>query len=435
MSWYCEKCKCLHSDTDICPNMRMQLKQHPEWLQEAADFTAVVGQYHLITSNTLNTVAREVNSLVGSNLAYEGTRQIARDIQVFNRLNTEAFCRAGVFSSPETARIYLEDATPGQVKGLIAKINGSAQEVDWLRDMQGRLTSIIEKSELLNKNAPGVDGRTINRFTGETISRTTVKASQTHTGINTNVQQVVKAIKLDRLDPKEIVYGVKGTQERLVSKLEKEIQNALKNNDQALAGKLEQAKSGLKVIESNTPEQVAQNNRRLMGKIATGKAVTHVTAQEVVNQSMKGAVIGAAVNFSIASISSFLRLKNGEISLDEAIAETSESTLKGVVVGTSLSAVTLFLPAGPLGFIAGVGVGIYIDAFCSNILDEIYGKGAYGAILNASGYVYGTTVNLREAIEKISMNVKKTESNIKEAQQMSAQIKHLRDEFEKLKEE
>ena len=51
----------------------------------------------------LDTVVQGVNRLVGSNLTYEGTHQIARDIQVFNRLNTEAYCKAGVFSSPETA--------------------------------------------------------------------------------------------------------------------------------------------------------------------------------------------------------------------------------------------------------------------------------------------------------------------------------------------
>ena len=433
MNWYCEKCKCLHSDRDICPHIRKQLKQNPEWLGEAADFTAIVGQYHLITSNMLDTVVQGVNRLVGSNLTYEGTHQIARDIQVFNRLNTEAYCKAGVFSSPETAKMYLKNATQGQVKGLIAKINGSSHEIDWLRDMRGRLTSIIEKSKLLNKNAPGVDGTTINRFTGKTISRTTVKSSQTYTGINTNVKQIVEAIKLDRLDPREIVYGVKGTRVRLDSKLDKEILNALKNDNPALAEKLKQAKERLKVVECHTPEQVAQNNRRLMDKIAAGKAVTHVTAQEVANQSLKDAVVGAAVNLSIASINNFLRFKNGEISLDEAIAETSESTVKGVISGSSLSAVTLFLPAGPLGFIAGVGVGIYVDAFCSNVLDEIYGKGAYGAILNASGYVYGMTVNLQETIEKISANVKKTNFNINEAQQVSELIHRRRAEFEKLK--
>lgn len=433
MSWYCIKCKCLHTETELCPRLREQLIQYPELLGEAADFTAMVGQYHLITSNTLDSIAKNVNKLTGSNLTYEGTHQLARDIQVFNRLNTEAFCRAGVFSSPEVARAYLENATPGQLKGLIAKVNGSAQEVDWLREMQSRLSSVIRKNELLNGNAPGVDGVTYSRFTGKIISRTTVKASQSYSGINTNVKQVVKAIKSDRLEPNEIVYGVKGTETGLFRKLDKEIQNALNNNDLALVEKLRQAKDGLKVIENNTPEQIAQNNKRLMDKIAAGKATTHIGAQEVASQALNGAIIGAAVNLSIASITNYLRLLNGEITLDEVIADTSESTIKGVVTGASLSAVTLFLPAGPLGFVAGIAVGIYVDTVCGNVLEEIYGKGAYGAILDAAGYTYGMTVNLQVTIEKISTNSKKTNSNIRQAKQDLREIESGFDEFERLK--
>lgn len=433
MAWYCGKCRCLHSDTELCPQMCDQLKQHPEWLSEAADFTSAVGQYHLITSNTLDTVSQEINRLVGTNLAYEGSHQVARDIQVFNRLNTEAFCKAGVFSSSETAKTYLENATHGQFKGLVAKINGSSQEVDWLRDMQGQLSSVFQKSELLNKNAPGVDGVTVSRWTGKTISRTTVKASQSYSGINTNVQQVVKAIKLDRLAPDEIVYGVEGTKARLLSKLDKEIQFALKNNDTVLAEKLAHAKKTIAVVENNNPAQVAKNSERIMDKIAAGKATPHVIAQDVTNQMVKGAVIGAAINLSISSISNFVRLKNGEISLNEAITETSESTIKGVITGASLSAITLFLPAGPLGFIAGVGIGLYVDKACGNLLDEIYGKGAYGAILDASGYVYGMTINLQDAIDKITANVQKTEANIRTAQKLSVDVQRGFDEFEQLK--
>ena len=277
MSWYCEKCKCLHNDTDLCPNLRKQLGQHPEWLSEAADFTAVVGQYHLITSNALDSVAQGVNHLVKSNLVYEGTHQFTRDIQVFKRLNTERFCKIGAFASPEAAKSYLENATPNQIKNLVGNINGSSQEIDWLRDMQGRISSLLQKSELFNKNAPGVDGVTCNRLTGKTISRTTIKASQSHSGINTNVQQIVEAIKLDRLNPDEVVYGVKGTKSCLSDKLEKEIQYALKNNNDALAERLAQAKKGLKVIEKNTTEQVAQNNKRIMDKIGAGKAATYIT--------------------------------------------------------------------------------------------------------------------------------------------------------------
>ena len=44
----------------------------------------------------------------------------------------------------------------------------------------------------------------------------------------------------------------------------------------------------------------------------------------------------------------------------------------------------------------------------SNILDEIYGKGGYKAILDSSGYVYGMTINLLDYYKEISKNIKET---------------------------
>ena len=128
-----------------------------------------------------------------------------------------------------------------------------------------------------------------------------------------------------------------------------------------------------------------------------------------------------------------MKFKNGEISLDEAITNTSEDTAKGAIIGASLSAVTLFLPAGPLGFLTGMAVGIYIDAVCSNILDEIYGKGAVGAILNSSGYVYGMAVSFQEKLKTINKNIQATDVNTAKAQEMVGNINRGFDEFERLK--
>lgn len=86
-----------------------------------------------------------------------------------------------------------------------------------------------------------------------------------------------------------------------------------------------------------------------------------------------------------------------------------------------------------VGYVAGSAGAIYFQTCVQNLIDEIYGDGAFGAILNSSSHIYSTTTNLQKNVEKIRKDVRQTDSNIKEAQQMSAQIKSRRDEFEKLK--
>lgn len=223
MVWYCKKCKRLHADNELCPYIGQQLRTNPELLVDAANFTTVAGQYGLVTSNVLDVGAQQVNRIIGTNLTYEGTQQFARDIQVFKRLNEEAFVRKGVFSSSEAAQRYLNNATAGQMKTIVGKVNGSGQEVAWLREQQSKISNLWQKSELLNKNAVGVDGVVYNRFTGKEITRVTIKATQSQSGLNTNVQQVVEAVKLNRLAPNETVFGVQGTGEALLKKLDKEI--------------------------------------------------------------------------------------------------------------------------------------------------------------------------------------------------------------------
>ena len=98
-----------------------------------------------------------------------------------------------------------------------------------------------------------------------------------------------------------------------------------------------------------------------------------------------------------------------------------------------MGAVTIFLPGGVLGFVAGMAVGVYFNKACTNILDEIYGKGAYGAILNASGYVYGLTFNLAEYYKRIEQNNRQTANNIARAKKTQEEIERNFDIFEKMK--
>jgi hypothetical protein len=62
-----------------------------------------------------------------------------------------------------------------------------------------------------------------------------------------------------------------------------------------------------------------------------------------------------------------------------------------------------------------MAIGLYMTQACTNVLDEIYGKGGYGAILNSSGYVYGMTLNLAEYYKRFKANDIISNENIRKS--------------------
>lgn len=417
MKWYCEKCKKIHDDNEMCPKIKGQLAKHPEWLTEAADFTVMAGSEVFITSQLLDKTAQGINKLAGTSLSYEGTQQFARDIQVFKRLSEEPFSRSGVFSNPESAKNYFEnvrrisETSPRALSSFESKLTGYGQEVDWVRMKQGEVSNLWQKSTLLENNAPGVDGVTVNRFTGKEISRTTIKASKNPmTSNSTGINDVKEAIQKGTATEKDIIFGPEGTEE---------------------AAK----KAGLKnpVVEKNSSGQIQDSNKRLEQKILDGQASTAPTLQQIGSKMLQGAVVGAAVAITVSTITTYVRYKNGELDAREAFEGVAEDTLKGALVGGAMGAVTIFLPGGVIGFVSGLAIGVYFGKVCTNVLDKIFGKGAYGAILNASGYVYGMTFNLAEYYDKIEANNRKIKTDIARANELQTEIESNFHVFEQMK--
>lgn len=417
MSWYCEKCKKMHGEEELCPHIKMQLKKDPGLLEQVANFTSVAAQERLVSTQALNEVVKGVNKLAETNLTYEGTKQFARDIQVFKRLSEEPFSRSGVFSTPENAKNYFENVLevakekPRALTSFESKLTGYAQEVDWLRMKKGEISNLVQKSSLLENNAPGVDGVTVNRFTGEEISRTTIKASKNAmTPNSTGIKDVKEAIEKGTATESDIIFGPEGTKEAA-------------------------QKAGLKnqVVEKNSAEQIQESNKRLENKILDGQAITTPTFEQISEKVVQGAVVGAAVAVTVSTITTYIRYRNGEVTIEQAFADVSEDTMKGTLVGGAMGAVTIFLPAGSIGFVAGVAIGVYLNKACINILDEIYGKGAYGEILNASGYVYGMTINLASYYEKIEKNNRETKRLVRQSNEIQKSVDKKFDQFEKLK--
>jgi len=218
---FCQYCKKTHDENVLCDYIQKEIQQNPSIISDAANFVGIAGEYRLITS-------QDLSKLINN---FEGTHQTARDIQVFKRLNEEAYKRAGYFNNSKTAREYLKNATEGQLKGLRMKLSGSGQEVDNKLLHQGKMRSIFVKYNLLTGNEPGIDAVIVNSRTGEVVKRITIKAAQSKSGINTNVQDIIESLKKGFLKPDDAVVGVKGTKDALIAKLEKEIAFAKKIGD------------------------------------------------------------------------------------------------------------------------------------------------------------------------------------------------------------
>ena len=391
---FCKYCKKNHDINVPCDYIQKEIRQNPSIISDAANFVGIAGEYRLITS-------QDLSKLINN---FEGTHQTSFDVKAIGRLNDEGYCRAGYFNNPNSAKEYFLNGTNGQRKGLNMKLSGSGQEVDFILQQEGKLSNIFDKYILLNGNAPGIDAELVNPKTGEVIKRFSIKAAQSKSGINTNVQDIIESLKKGFLRPDDAVVGVKGTKDALIAKLDKEIAFAKKIGDSKNLKILQEAKKHLEIIEQGTPEAVKKFVKRLEKKIASGQATTAITSEHIKHHVAQGAIIGGAIGLTISSITNYVRLVKGEISIQEAFTEIGEDTVKSTITGGAMGGITLFLPVGSIGFISGFAIGIYLDATLTNILDEIFGKGFYKELLTTESNIIATTINLRNSLKQIKNN-------------------------------
>ena len=425
MIYFCETCRTTHQENELCPNMIKMLKMNPSLLTRAVNFCNISGIYHLVTSQTIDKTAIGVNKLIGTNLRFEGTHQYLKDIRIFDRLHSEAFVRSGHFATNETAQSYLLNATKGQSKTLNMKIVGAIQEVEWLAHQENKISSLLQKSELYNKHYKGVDGNIINKLTGNEITRVSVKGASTTGGLTTGSKGIIKALEQGTLKPTETIFANVGMADKFNSNIQRSIDHAIKVGDTAKADLLLSAKSGLTIIEKNTVETTKNSLTRVSDKISAGHAFRSLTWGASLKKIGIGALIGGGIALTISGLTNYLRYVQGYISREEAFRNIGLATVKGLLMGATLTGISLFLPAGPLGFIAGLAIGIYVDAVLGNILDEIFGKGAYQEILFSSGYIYATSQNLSDALRQISTDRKQLTTIHEEINQSQQETNHM----------
>ncbi|HDE8875189.1 TPA: hypothetical protein PD474_002201 [Staphylococcus aureus] len=410
---YCERCKEVHETTELCNDLKKQLQNDSSLINEAMNFTNLAAQHQLISTQVLDEVAMSINKIANTGLTFEGSKQCARDIQVFQQLNVDAFKNSGVFNEPKLAQRYVQSGGTSIENNLKRKLTGTAQEVDWLRNRKGSLTRIFEKAKLVGEetaNAPGIDGMVKNRITGKE-SGVSVKNAISNKGLGTNVRDVLKAIDKGTINPDDIIVGTDGTKNSVEKMLNKNIDKAVKEGNQELLEKLKIAKDKMKVQEIGNFEEAKNSTERLTNKVKSGEAYSRINSKMVAKQMKKSGIIGAAVSFSTSSLFNYLKYKNGEITREKAFAEIGQETCSGAIIGSAMGGLSLFFPPGAVGFAAGIAVGMYVSKTTQNVMNEVFGKGAFEQILHSSGYIYGTTMNLKTLLNEIEINEIKISEN------------------------
>lgn len=154
--------------------------------------------------------------------------------------------------------------------------------------------------------------------------------------------------------------------------------------------------------------------------------------RELSNTAFPASSVGLAYGISKSALTNFIKYKNGELTKEEATKTFSKDAVKGSLITCSLAMV--IFPATAVGTAASVGVAIYLDAVCTNILDEVFGEGLYEQILHASGHITAVAQNAVEQIKEFSSNVQMTEQHIKSSDRTLEEIKNKRTAIESKKE-
>lgn len=117
------------------------------------------------------------------------------------------------------------------------------------------------------------------------------------------------------------------------------------------------------------------------------------------------ASVGLVYGVTKSAVTNFIKYKTGEITKQEMARAFGKDAVKGTLVTCSMAMIAF--PEGVIGVAAAMGVAMYLDAACTNLLDEVFGEGAYEQILHACGYVASTANNIADILEAYQKQIQR----------------------------
>lgn len=330
-------------------------------LKEFFDIASTTGAYETITR--------------GIPGVFEGTHQFIRDIETAQLLQTKFHNMP--YDSSEGFKNWLNDRLAGSAHSqanALSRLQGDgAGEVDFVREMQGKLRSLFTKVEFakdangnITSNIPGIDAIEVNRLTGKVINEFQIKTLRSDDSINQVLKDFInnnhynESITL--VGPKELIEEAK--------------KQGLPNPTKVMG----------------TIEENAKSANALKDKVQSGQMATELTATEAAKKIAGGAVIGAVISVGISSLFNYIAYKKGKISKSEMYTRIGKDGAKGAITGGALAGLSLFVPGGIIGF----GIGFVVGSLLRRALDDAFGDGVFAEVLDLTKSVQANVKLLHE---------------------------------------
>lgn len=353
-SYYCKKCQ---MDHDITSTIGVRHLHHNLSEKEIANFINIA-----TTIPTYEVVRNGIPDV------FEGTDAFVREVKIIQTLQ-EKFPNVDAFKTTDGLKEWLEEQLQGSnnaAANALSRIQGDAAgEVDFVREMQGSIRNIFTKIDFprnadgrIVSNNPGIDAIEYNRLTGEIINEYQVKTLRSADSINETLRDFLNN---DHYKPTTVLVG---PQELIDRAHELGIPNPTKV---------------MGTLQDNLDSANELSNKILNEQLAIG-----MTPGSVAGEMISGAAIGAVISVTVSGLVTYLQYKSGKITFDEMKIKIAKDGLKGAITGGALAGLSLFIPGG----IIGAGVGFVVGVTLRRLLDEAYGDGMFGGVLETTRAVH-----------------------------------------------
>lgn len=299
---------------------------------------------------------------------YEGTDAFIREVNIAQTLQ-DKFPNVEAFKTTTGFKEWLAEQLQGSnnaAANALSKLQGDAAgEVDFIHEMQGNIRNLFTKIDFprnadgrIISNMPGIDAVEINRISGEVINEFQVKTLRSADSINSTLKDFLSN------DHYKSTTVLVGPQELIDRAHEMGIPNPTK-----VMGTLQNNQNSV---------------QELSNKVLNEELAVSITAGEVAEKVVGGAVIGAVISVGVSSLLSYLQYKNGKITIEEMKRRIAKDGAKGAITGGALAGLSLFIPGGVIGF----GIDFVVGTSLRRLLDEAYGDGMFGEILSTTKAVH-----------------------------------------------
>jgi len=359
--FFCSKCNKEHHLESPSGKKHLKYAFSKKDIGKALDYTFNAGAYTYITDHTQDYV---------------------RNTEVFGTL-ADKFRSSGIFNSPESIQKWLSQHSEHTDLVFRRLVGDAAGEVDAIRQANSGLKGLFYRTDFFRdasghipSNTPGIDARTVNRFTNKVVEKIQIKSNWSDNPVN--LRQTIREFLNNNHNNENITLA--GPKELIEEAQRMGVKNKL-------------------VIVNSTSENM-ESGKELVKKIQSGDASLqgHITFTGASERIAKGAIIGVAVTATISSLSNFMSYKKGKITGKEALVKIGKDSSKGAIVGGTLGGLSLLFPPGAVG----LGIGIVVGTGLRKVIDAAYGDGAYREIVNSMGAVEATVQSTAEGVAVVN---------------------------------